>query len=81
MSNLGTRRQLIRVCVAAAAVLLFLYAGRNCFAEIHRIADARIPEVLAISMIHLATLWITGLTYKLGLEAYQEKISRKARCY
>lgn len=64
-----------RIVVAILAVLFFLYAGRNCLAELHRIADARLSAVAAIAAIHLLTLWLTGLTFKIGLAAYHEPIS------
>ena len=67
-----------RIIVAVAATVAFAYVGRHWLSEIHLITlQARPMYVLAVAGLHLATLWLTGLTLQIGLNAFQQPIGHR----
>jgi len=68
----------LRIVVAVAATVAFAYVGRHWLSEIHLITvQARPTYVLAVAGLHLATLWLAGLTLRIGLNTFQPSISRR----
>lgn len=64
-----------KAILALLALCGLLYVGRHYFGEVGRIPEARWAGILAISLIHVFTLWVQGLTLKIGLAPFGNCIS------
>jgi uncharacterized membrane protein YbhN (UPF0104 family) len=66
-----------KAALALVAILGLIYVGRHYFGEISRISEARLAGIVAIAFIHLFSLWIQGLTLKLGLAPFGNTITNR----
>ncbi len=73
-----TRRQRwLRTLLAIIVVALFVLVGNRYLGEVHRIAQANWIGVIGMILVYVITVWIQSRTIRIGLEAFDHKISER----
>lgn len=69
------RQRWLRTLLALVAVALFVVVGNKYFGEVHRIVQANWFGIAGIIIVYITTVWIQSRTVRIGLEAFDHKIS------
>lgn len=75
MSSRFYKSKYLQLAMALVVLVLLAYAGRTHLVELEKFRSARWLGVVGIAIIHTITLWLQGVTLRLGLAPFGSRIS------